>query len=380
MRRAALVLLALHLAGCTAPPGPAPTVEVPGPGVATTGPAEVPAWQAEWDRTLAAAKQEGRIVVAGPPGEAWRRVLMSFEAEFPEIEVDYTASTTDDFFSRLRQERQSGVFAWDVRVGSVDAEAYRARDDGLLAPVRPMIFHEAALDDSRWAGGIDGLFGFEKEHQWFAGFLVRVAPTAWVNRGTVPADQLNSARDLLDEQWRGKIVILDPRQESGLGVFTLLLDAYGDSFLRDLVRRQEPAVTADAREQSDWIIRGEYPVGVGYTTDLARRFLLEGMIVQVQPVPDGPIGISSGDGTIQAMSRPPHPNVLKLFANWLLTPTIQDRVAQTVGANSRRVDVFAGDPLLRVDPRFLDQLVCYVCEDMLPMRAAAFRLARELIP
>ena len=206
---------------------------------------------------------------------------------------------------------------------------------------------------------------------------MHVSPSAWVNRASIAQEGLVSARDLLDPQWRGKLVILDPRQAAG--PLTVLLDAYGEAFVRELLLGQEPRITSDAREQSDWVIRGEYPIGVGYTTDLARRFLLQGVIVPVQPVPDGPIGISPGDGAIQALDRAPHPNAQRLFVNWLLTPTVQDRLAAAVGANSLRLDVHAGDPLLRPDPRFVETFVCHVCEDMLPVRAEALRLAQELV-
>lgn len=352
-------------------PGPGPKPDTPAPAT------PVPLWEAEWERAITAAKQEGQLVVAGPDGDTWRRLAESFQEEFPEIVVEFAPSDTEDFFGQLLRDRQNGIYAWDVRVGGLEVDVFRAKDAGALTPVRPMLFHGLVVDDSNWMGGLDGLFRFDREHQWLAGFQVQITSSVWVNRATLESGEPVSARDLLDPQWRGKMVLLDPRRD--VGTLTLLLDAYGESFVRDLLRGQAPLITADAREQSDWVIRGEYPIGIGYTTDLARRFLLQGQIVPVQPVSDGPIGISPGNGSVQAIDRPPHPNAQRVFVNWLLTPIIQDRLAAVAGANSLRLDAHPGDPFVRPDPRFFDAFVCHVCEDMLPVRAEARRLAVELL-
>src|SRR5262249_60055879 len=45
---------------------------------AATGPAAAGDWQAEWNKLLAAAKQEGKVVVAGPPGDLFRQAALGF--------------------------------------------------------------------------------------------------------------------------------------------------------------------------------------------------------------------------------------------------------------------------------------------------------------
>src|SRR5918997_168083 len=76
-----------------------------GPGAATGAPSE--AWQADWERTLAAARQEGKLVVSAPQGELYREALTAFEKEYPQIRLDYTAMSARDLWPRMRQEREA---------------------------------------------------------------------------------------------------------------------------------------------------------------------------------------------------------------------------------------------------------------------------------
>src|ERR671932_356630 len=61
--------------------------------------------QAEWDRTMAAARQEGKLALSGPPGQLWRDALLTFERDYPEIKVEFTGQNSRDFWPRVAQER-----------------------------------------------------------------------------------------------------------------------------------------------------------------------------------------------------------------------------------------------------------------------------------
>src|SRR5262249_53259060 len=47
-------------------------------------------WRAEWDRTVAAAKPEGKIAIAGPAIPAAREALLAFQKAYPQISVEYS--------------------------------------------------------------------------------------------------------------------------------------------------------------------------------------------------------------------------------------------------------------------------------------------------
>ena len=75
------VLLMTTLDGCAPAAQPERAASSPAVSAQTE-------WEREWQKTVAAAKQEGKVVVSGPTRELWRKVLVSFEQEFPGIRVE----------------------------------------------------------------------------------------------------------------------------------------------------------------------------------------------------------------------------------------------------------------------------------------------------
>jgi iron(III) transport system substrate-binding protein len=68
-----------------------------------------PASPAEWERMVEAAKKEGVVQVAGPPGAYRRAPLVEFfEKAFPGIKVEYTPLAGAKFVPRLKLERAAG--------------------------------------------------------------------------------------------------------------------------------------------------------------------------------------------------------------------------------------------------------------------------------
>lgn len=49
-----------------------------------------PAWEQQWDKTISAAKKEGKVVVFGPAGDLIRNALIeAFKKSFPAIALEY---------------------------------------------------------------------------------------------------------------------------------------------------------------------------------------------------------------------------------------------------------------------------------------------------
>ena len=86
--------------GCSSSEKPRPAADVQFDGAAARSEATTPkqaanaggeaASEPEWGKTIASARQEGKVVLSGPPGEVWRRALRTFEQDFPDIQVEYT--------------------------------------------------------------------------------------------------------------------------------------------------------------------------------------------------------------------------------------------------------------------------------------------------
>src|SRR5947209_3512256 len=129
-------LLLLCAVAC-APAAPPQSAAAPPVAARAAPSADTPS---AWDQLVAAANQEGGVVVAGPQGELYREAFAAFTQEFPDIHLDYTPLNGRDFWPRLLRERQADQYLWDLRVGGIDVDAYHARDEGHLDSLRPLLF------------------------------------------------------------------------------------------------------------------------------------------------------------------------------------------------------------------------------------------------
>jgi ABC-type Fe3+ transport system substrate-binding protein len=372
-----LACIALVGVGACAPAAPAaPTSPAAAPPPAPPAGASA-GGASDWDQLVAAARQEGKLVVSGPTGQLWREALQTFEQDYPGISLELTGGNSRDFWPRLFQERDAGQYLWDLRVGGPDPEVFDARDRGALDPVRPLLVLPEVADESKWFGGFEGLYA-DKEKQYLPAFVASASFNVYVNRNAVPESELASEEQLADPRWRGKIVVQDPRGGAGLGTMTTQLVAFGEDFVRQLYGQQDVVVTGDNRQQAEWVVRNRYPIGIGLRMDQVKAFAEQGLPVNVQGL-GAPRKLSLGSGGIQLINRRPHPAAAQVFVNWLLTQPVQERIAKTVEVNSRRLDVRPGDPAEVLDASQMATYVPHQYEEVLPMRRRAQQLAAELV-
>jgi iron(III) transport system substrate-binding protein len=354
-------------APAAAPPPAAPAAAAPQPAGGAS----------DWDQTVAAARQEGKLVISAPTGQLWRESLQTFEQDYPGISLEMTGGNSRDFWPRLFQEREAGQYLWDLRVGGPDPEVFEARDRGTLDPVRPLLVLPEVVDESKWFGGFEGMYA-DKDKQYLPAFVASASFNVYVNRNAVPESELASEEQLVDPRWKGKIVLQDPRGGAGLGTTTTQLAAFGEDYVRQLFTQQDVVVTGDNRQQAEWVVRNRYPIGIGLRMDQVRTFELQGLPVNVKGL-GTPRKLSLGSGGIQLISQRPHPNAAKVFVNWLLTQKVQERIAKAVEVNSRRVDVSPADPSEILEPSHLADYVPHQYEELLPTRRRAQQLGAELI-
>ena len=74
-------------------------------------------WQAEWQRVMAAAKKEGKVVVSVPPGAELRKALKEgFERRFG-IELELVTGRGSAIVKKIADEHRAGVQFFDVHTG-----------------------------------------------------------------------------------------------------------------------------------------------------------------------------------------------------------------------------------------------------------------------
>ena len=301
-------------------------------------------WQTEWEQTLAAAKKEGRVAIAGPPQAAERGVLMQFQKTYPDIKLEYAGFISTEFFTRIRPERDARIHAWDLHIGGLGAATYKVLSEGWFQPIRPRLIFPEVTDDSKWLGGFDAGFADNKRTYVFA-FASYLTYLVKVNRKVVPESELGSVSGILDPKWKGKIVVFDPRT-GGAGALAMaaLRQELGDEAIRKILIDQQPVFSSDKRQVAEWVIRGRYPIGIGVADAYLTPFLDEGVGKEVESVKSKVVPISPGSGGLIVMNPAPHPNATTVFVNWLLSRETQAAWAKEGRTNSRRVDVPPGNP------------------------------------
>jgi iron(III) transport system substrate-binding protein len=278
----------------------------------------------------------------------------------------------------VNQERAAGQYLWDVRIGGPSPQAFQARDDGVLDPVRPVLVLPEVVDDSKWLEGIEGLFA-DLGKEYVAAFFASESLTQFVNRDILSERDLPSARELVDPRLKGRIALGDPRGGPGSAQLVVLLVTYGDEYLVNLLSKQDVVDTQDLRQLAEWMVRGRYPVAIGLPKYQLEPFREQGLGRNIQPLP-GPRGLSHAGGGIQLLSRAPHPDAAKVYVNWLLTQRAQTALTKATMYNSRRLDVPPGDPNAVVDPTRLADYVPSQQEKLAPYRIRAEQLGKDLLP
>lgn len=334
-------------------------------------------WQADWARTVAAAKQEGELVIAAPAGRGWREFLTErFHKSYPEITVKITPFAGRDFWPRLQKEREVGQYLWDMRVGGSDNNTHVLKAQGMFEPIRERLILPEVLDDAAWYGGVDGLF-LDNDKRYLIGFALYESTNAHYNKAVITATL--TLKDVIKPEWTGKISMSDPRGGVSLNAAAMMLKVYGEDYLRKLMVDQQPVITKDSRQQIQWMASGRYPIAFGLPTASLVEYAARGAAVDDFVKIEGANTWTQGVGGMSLITKAPHPNAAKVFINWVLTRDVQAELMQAVKLNSRRRDVPVADPTIAVDPNRLNEYIGSQHEEMEYYHKQASALLREIM-
>src|SRR5689334_11848613 len=94
-------------------------------------------WQAEWQRTLAAARAEASVVVCIPADRLRREFLLrQWQEDYPDITLSLSTVSGASFLPAVVTERAAGRYLWDV-FESGPGTGISAAKAGLLDPLLP---------------------------------------------------------------------------------------------------------------------------------------------------------------------------------------------------------------------------------------------------
>lgn len=344
--------------------------------VTTTEPKEVTEEEA-WNQIIEAAKKEGEVAVAGPPGDNFRDAILAFEKAYPEIKVNVQGFSGRDFGPKVIAEHQAGKYLWDVSIGGPNTVISDLIPAKVIAPLpRDLPETKPEINDDNWRISFDdGLL--DKEKTYVYAFLAYIQ-SVYVNRDVISKDLVNSATDLLKPEVKGKIVWNDPRKAGSGNFFAqFFIKEYGEDYLREILN-QDIVPVSDLRQQMDWLVRGTYPIAIGIQNDLLNDMKSNGVGLNVIKLDDPKSSAyTQGFGTVSLLEKAPHPNAAKVFINWLLSKEGQEVFVELVGANSRRMDV----PIASEDQYAKEEIDYDLMgkEEFNHYRSAAGKIAKEII-
>ena len=298
--------------------------------------------QEKWEKALAEAKKEGKVVVMGPPGDLIRDAMtQGFRKALPDISIEYSGARGGELATRVKAERDADIYSIDIVLsGTSTANAY-FKPMKALDPIEPALILPEVTDLKYWR---DGRLEFsDRSTRYNLVFITQTNAPLIFNPAEVKADEVDELNKLLDPKWKGKIAIQDPIPSgSGQGVFRWVWHVLGPEKTADYYRKmraQAAAVDRDQRRQIEWIAQGKYPLHLGPGTimfQLSKRGLKFGVVSEFK---DYGGYVSAGFGSAMLVNKAPHPNGAKVFLNWLLAKEGQTAWSKAMGYVSRRLDV-----------------------------------------
>ncbi|MBI4258706.1 MAG: ABC transporter substrate-binding protein [Thaumarchaeota archaeon] len=139
--------------------------------------------------------------------------------------------------------------------------------------------------------------------------------------------------DLANPEWKGLIVLQDPRTLAGLisGLLADLQPALGqqrwDSFMKGLAANTG-ILTGSGTEAYVKVVAGEFPIGIAYINDILKQ--RPDTPVKVAWPTEEPLGVSISVGSyVGVTDKAANPNFAKLWVTWLLSPAGQKAMADT---------------------------------------------------
>src|SRR5262245_59438107 len=190
------------------------------------------AGQTEWDKTIEAAKKEGKLVRGIPASAELRKSITErFKSRFPGIELELTTSRGPTNASKISAEHAAGVRYFDLLISGTFTP-FNLLNAGILDPVEPLLILPEVQDPKRWFGGHIWL---DSSRRFLYAFQAYQSQHFWYNSNLTRPEEIRSYDDLLNPKWKNKIGYLDPRSAGGgTATWAFFLKIKGEEFLKKL--------------------------------------------------------------------------------------------------------------------------------------------------
>jgi iron(III) transport system substrate-binding protein len=340
-------------------------------------------WKSDWEKTVAAAKKEGRVnLYIGRYGQA--PLIAEFTKEFPDIKPVSVNGNGNQLAFRILAEARAGKPIGDLYSGGANSSytlLYKAR---VLAPAPAALILPEVIDQSKWYTGKHVYT--DNDGQYIFVYIANPGRgSVSYNTSLVNPADFKSHWDIINPKWKGKIGS-QPLTETGLGAslqFFYYNPEIGPEWIRRLYGTMD-VTFGDRHLLVDWLAKGKLALCIGCRG-------LEKARSQGLPVADfddniwkEPQGLTTGGGSLSLIKGAPHPNAAKVFVNWFLSRRGQIALQSSNDLygepppNSRRIDI-PKDGLLPenriIDGRNYVDISGSQYADLTPI----FKLAKEIM-
>jgi len=293
--------------------------------------------QADWEKTVEAARKEGNVIVSIPTSAELRKEFEAgFKSKHPGIELELSVARGASNINKIVEEQKAGARNVDLHIGGTTSIITGLLANQMLEPVLPSMMLAEVREEKNWWGGH---IWADNARKYIYGFTAYMTETIWYNTTLVKPEEIASWDSLLDPKWKGKIAILDPRTPgSGESTWAFLLRIKGESYLGKLAA-QDMLVGRNLRQLGEAVARGKSAVSIGLSYYTYLPFIKAGLPVRpISTIKEGYYA-ASGSGNVVLLKNPPHPNASKVFMNWMLSKEGQTALTKALGQPTRRFDV-----------------------------------------
>ncbi len=294
-----------------------------------------------WNKLVADAQKEGKVVIIAPPDQEVRESIPKAFKEKYGITVDYLGGRSSDMAGRLRAERSSGIYTVDAALSGMLTMASIFYTEKMLDPLRPALIDPNVTDGSKWKSG--KLWFIDPED----GYILRLFSTRtamfYMNTTYVKPEEVKTAQDLLNPKFKGKIITSDPTLPGiGSSDSARFYIQYGEDFVKKLYLDQQMMVSRDRRQIGDGLARGAYPIAFGAEDEEMEKLEKEGFPIHRVYHLDGMSEVVSPSvGHVGLFNNAPHPNAAKLFVNWIASKEGLEVYSRARGGAPTRKDIDA---------------------------------------
>lgn len=256
----------------------------------------LPAVQAQTD-LVPAAKKEGRVVVYGTLESPIFEVIQALFRETYGFPVEYFRLATNRLLDRVLTEVRAGKPQFDVVLSNLSPMQLMKKEGAFASYASPSYsaFPPASLDR-------DGILS--------PPYRMVVISILYNTRLVSAAAAPQTLADLLNERWKGKVVMPDPTQHITTAVWLdNLRGIMGARYPAFVERLAQQAVLVDSFDPAMMkIVAGEYPVGLTYVKYV---YIMGKQGAPLEYVRLDPLLAEAHHVALGA--RPVHPNAARLF-------------------------------------------------------------------